>query len=473
MKLLSATMCLITLFAAPLGAARADAGADAPLLAALAKANQVCKDNAQKSKTELQSKLAHSPDMPPAQRAQLTETVKDLDRVITTTTAVLNDPAIKTGGLDPKQLATRLYNVTQLSNSVLSTAQRELGVAPTSRAEEIRAKQMQMVNSDPSLKLRFSHAWDGLASSSNDDRNFAGAGSGSNFFSEDGTTSAPVVVVSAYKPTTAQTAAKVVGRYGGTPGGVALEGSANGLGPVKTVKYDPRYNALVMDNQLVYFIRMPPWDAAALCREIGRDNKNDDPKDKHEGERVAVSMGSVPKENIVFGAPSTYQDTDIAHDLFLTDGFLANVVFGPYGVYDWSVGYRFPNGYEPRRIDHFAHMLVYFTFRNFTFKTNGGALDLANESLDVTLMPIGTDRAPSGAFLPDYKVLETGWAPPPAFVANANYLTSHLDYFRRERLIAKAFAYGELAAVFRSYKEAGIDLPALAADFTSAVTRGG
>lgn len=44
-----------------------------------------------------------------------------------------------------------------------------------------------------------------------------------------------------------------------------LEDSARGLGRVSMVKYNGRYNAQVMDNRLVYFIKVTSWNAAALA----------------------------------------------------------------------------------------------------------------------------------------------------------------------------------------------------------------
>jgi hypothetical protein len=466
MKIFSAAIGSIVLFAMLAGAARADEDPNANLLATVAKLTQQCEEKARQEKANLESKVAQAPNLPPEQRTEIAQTVQKLDHVIETTTNLLADPALKTGG-DSGQLAARMYAVVSQSKVVEISAQRELGVPPTSRTLQLLVTDE---NSKKSFEDRFSQAWDGSPFSNSKGADYAGEGTGTNFF-------APAVVAGTYSPTTAASAAAVVARYGSPPGGVGLEGTAGGLGAVRAVRYDPAFNALVMDDRLVYFITMPPWDAAALCRDIAGDNKSDDPNDRHDGERVAVSMGLEPKDNVIYGAHSTYQTSDVAADLFLSDAFLAGIVFGPNDQYDWTYRYKFPmplfsRSYDPHRVQDFAPMLVFFTFKDFNFTPNDDVLRLANLSFDVTLMPLGTARAPDGGLLPDYAALQNGWEPPPAFQTNAQFLTSQFPAFRRERLIAKALAYGELAALFRSYKEAGIDLSALASDMINGLANG-
>jgi len=260
-----------------------------------------------------------------------------------------------------------------------------------------------------------------------------------------------VAVNATYTATTPEAAERNKNVYGSSGGGILLEDSANGLGRIAAVKYDGRYNALVIDDHLVYFMKVASWDAAALCRDIARD------RDK--GMRVGVSMGSTI---LVYGERTTYENTAVAQDLLLADHFLGDFVFGRQ---DWTRGYKFPDEYEPQTANIKSHLLVQFVFRGFQFTTkDDNELQLTNLALDVRFMPVSDKPAPDGGMLPDIDELKRGYEPPPAFRNNAEYLTSHFGFFRKERIVAKTIAYGELAALFRSFMQTGINLEALASD---------
>jgi hypothetical protein len=415
MKTLRAKLCAVTVIALIAAAARADD--DPGLLAFIAQSNQHCQEFKQK-KAELERQAAQLQIA--SQKAQVTKNIDDLDRVIAATTTLLQDPALKTSG-DKKGIAARLYSAITQGNMLVRSAQHQLGVSPSSAIDRVLD-----MNIEPFL-TRISPGFDGSRRASNGDEN--------------------VVVVAAYTKSTAQTAEAIVRRDGSVGGGVMLEDPAGRLGPVSAVRYDGRYNALLMDNRLIYFMKMPPWDAAALCREIARN----------ENMLVGVSIG---KTSFVFGDRSTYENSGAARDLMLTDHFLGDFVFG---WHNWTNGYKFPNEYEPQTAEVKSDMLVRFAFKSFEFTTTkSGELRLANLAVDVTMMPVSKEVAKNGGMLPDIDELKRGYAPPPEFLANTQYFSSHFDFFRKERIVAMTVAYGELAALFRSYKQAGISLEALA-----------
>jgi len=446
MKIVRSCMYLITLLGMLAGFAGAQADTkqvDPHLAATLAKLNEAC-EKAKQTKAAL-AKAAQSTGMTSAQKAQATETLKGLDHVISSTTELLHDPAVTRGIGDPKEIAGRVYSAVQVSALVEREAQQQLGIAPASPTERLLEK-------NKSLMYRFSQAWDGSSYSGNDDH-APGGGNGTKFFR--GSLSAMqessvVYVSSSYQPSTPQSAEKIQNQDRGIGGGVMLEGSARGLGPLSSVKYDARYNALIMNDRLIYFITMPPWDAAALCAEI-----DDDPH-----ELVGVSEGSRDKDTVYFGLhPQLYKNTGLAQDVMLTDAFLGGVNFGGS---DFTAGYKFADGYEPKRPATFSEMIVRFAFGGFTFTAKDGELALSSLTLDVTMMPVDKKHAVNGSYLPDYAELRAGWAPPPEYVDNAQYIASHVEYFRSERIIARTVSDGALAALFRSYKESGVNLKALA-----------
>jgi len=197
-----------------------------------------------------------------------------------------------------------------------------------------------------------------------------------------------------------------------------------------------------------YFVKIPPWSLATLCREIGTDR------------RALVGVSETGGDGLVFGdKPDIYKGSDLAYELMIADKFLGDVIFAPPNA--WTQGYKFP-GAAPTTAIVKSSMLVRFAFGNFRFAANDGQLSVVNSSLEVRMMPVSKVPTPSGQLLPNYNAMDKGWTPPDEFVANARMLTDHVDYFRREALIAQIFADGETAAILRSLKQSGQDLNALA-----------
>jgi len=389
---------------------------------------------------------AQSPNISREQKEQATKAAAALEKVITATEGMLKDPALKTSPEKQEAIFAQAQSAIVYGNALASTTEKQLGVPRSGMTDHVIAAN---VNIDGLLTQvsRFDGSSPPYVTG---DEGFKGSGVGNAFFGIGANTSTPVSVNAQYVPTTPQAAKNNVATYESSGGGILLEDAAGGLGRVSAVKYDGRYNALVMDNRLVYFMKVPSWDAAALCRAIARDEKM----------RVGVSMGS--KESLVFGQRSAYENTGVAHNLLLADHFLGDFVFG---WHKWTNGYKFPKGYEPQTAEVTADMLVQFVFKGFQFTTTkDNELQPTNLALVVRFMPVSKTAAPNGGMLPDIDVLERGYEPPAGFLANAQYLTSNFDFFRQERIVAKTIAYGELAALFRSYKQSGVNLEALASE---------
>jgi hypothetical protein len=436
MKKLGVKVWVIALALVIASAAQADD--DPGLLAFIARSNQRCEELKQK-RAEIQRQAAQSQTIRPEQKAQAAKTIAELDKAIAATTALLQDPALRAYG-DKEGIAARLQFAIAQGSMLVRSAQREMGVSPSSAIDRVLD-----MNVAPFM-TKVSPGFDGAPRASNGDEGPV-YHSGTRFFGIGGNSSTPKVSA-AYTPTTPQSADRIVQHDGSVGGGIMLEGTAGGLGPVSMVRYDDRYNALVIDNHLVYFMKVPPWGAAALCREILQDKNM----------LVGVSMG---KTSFVFGDRSTYEDTDVGRVLLLTDHFLGDFIFG---WRKWTGGYKFEGEYEPQTTLVTSDMLVRFAFKDFQFTRKGDELQLANLAVDVRMMPVSNNPAKDGGMLPDMDALQRAYTPPPEFLANAQYFTSHFDFFRRERIVAKTLAYGELAALFRSFKEAGVELEALAAD---------
>lgn len=409
-----------------------------------AKFKQRC-EQLRQEKEKIQQ-AAQSPAATPEQKTQATQAAADLDKIITTTTALLDDPAVKAGGHQRDEILARAQSAIVAGNVVASATESHLGIARSGGpADHVVAAHVDI----DGLLTKVSR-FDGSRTYVNDDGGYAGVGVGNSFFS--GSPSPPVQAAATYTPSTPQSAAAIVAHDGSVGGGVMLEDVAAGLGQPASVRYDGRYGALVVNDRLVYFMKVLPWDAAALCREIAQDKRT----------LVGVSMGA---KVLIFGDnPALYQNSDVGRTLLLTDHFLGDFVFG---WNNWTKGYKFPDNYLPKTADVTADMLVRFAFKSFRFEAQNDQLQLANLAVDVTMMPVSKAQATNGGMLPDEDALRRGYAPPAAFLANTQYFTAHFDFFRRERIVAKTIAYGELAALFRAFKQAGLNLDTLAAELES------
>jgi hypothetical protein len=233
---------------------------------------------------------------------------------------------------------------------------------------------------------------------------------------------------------------EVIDRYKSFPGGVVLEGTATGLGPIDELKYDRRLNAFLFDDRAAFFPRIPAAKVADVCCAIARDEK----------ELIGVSLDD---QQSVYG--QLPKDGSIVLDLQIADAFLGDVVFAQDA---WSNGYRFPDGFQPKHpTSDVSHLAVLFNFNGFKFGVKNELVQLAEAGLNVKLVPLAESKAKDGGFEPDSEAMSKDVVPA-EFLANAAHLADHLDYYRRERLVDRVFAYGEVAAIARALKDTGFDL---------------
>jgi hypothetical protein len=255
--------------------------------------------------------------------------------------------------------------------------------------------------------------------------------------------------------TTVPDVQRTVRQYGSIPGGVVLEGAATGLGRIENVSYDSRFNALMLDDRAAYFVKFPAKTFAVLCRAIAQDDQ----------ERVGVSLG---KTQIVYG--KVPEDSDLAWNLKLADHFFGDIVFVSWKKEDhWTAGYKFANDYkpEPYQGKESHHTAVFFKFNGFEFKIDEEEIHLSKANLDVQLIPLSNQKSPDGGLLPDADAIARGDTPE-EWRKNAAHVAENIDYYRRERIIARTYAYGEAAAILRQLKKEGFDLEALAEGISKA-----
>jgi len=442
-------VCLLLCLAVNSAPAFADDVIDPKLAAQLAQLKSNCAQAQAeaKAKAEQLEAAKAAANIPPQKKQEIEQKLTDIKAVITKTETYLHQPLPATQAEQETYLKTA-YGAIADARIHESMVARDLGLPPSSPMEVMLSR---FGESGAGLKDRFGR-WDGQHAMTPDmDAPMVRAG-GNSFFGVAGQLPPSAIpsskTYSAYAPTNVELATKISNDNHGVGGGVMLEGLADGLDPVSSVDYDKGVNALVLNGNLIYFVKIPPWSLATMCREIGSDRNG------------LVGVSETGNDGLLFGdKPEIYQGSDLAYELLLADKFLGDIIFARRN--SWTQGYKFPTA-PPAEAKVRSQMLVRFAFGEFKFAQNDGQLSVVSSALEVRMMPVSKAPTPTGQFLPDYNAMDNNWKPPDAFVANARILAEHIDYFRQEALIQSVFADAETAAVLRSLKQSGRDLNALA-----------
>ncbi len=246
-----------------------------------------------------------------------------------------------------------------------------------------------------------------------------------------------------YAPTTVQgpTGSSSISKdYVSIPGGVVLEGQAE-IGPLENLTYDSRFNAFVVDDRAVFFLKVSPSIVVELCHALAQKDQ------------IGVSLGAVL---ISYGALP--KKSQLARNLMLTDHFLGSIAFG---WKDWTAGYIFANGYEPQQFNGSMHAAVFFRFSGFQFQVEQQEFKVAQEGFNDQFIPLSDQAAADGGSLPDEAAIMAGNVPR-EWELNLRHIAENMSYYRREKLIEQTFSYGATAAFLRGLKAQGVDLEELA-----------
>jgi hypothetical protein len=197
-------------------------------------------------------------------------------------------------------------------------------------------------------------------------------------------------------------------------------------------------------DRAVYFSPIPRESAAVLATALAGDD-----------DRVGVSLGSTELE---YGhIPKTSQ---VAIDLKVADHFLGDIVFANNELVS---SYRFANDYHPVRDSGSGNVAVFFKFKDFQFSVVDEQLQLAESSFDARIVPLLNEKAPDGGHMADLDGISQGKRYP-QYERSAEHVGQNINFYRKEKIVDRAFAYGEVAAFLRALKDANIDLNSLAAN---------
>jgi hypothetical protein len=165
---------------------------------------------------------------------------------------------------------------------------------------------------------------------------------------------------------------------------------------------------------------------------------------------VGVSLGET---EITYG--EIPKNSKIAMDLMVADHFLGNIVFARAEMIN---DYLFANDFRPLRGTSKGKAAVFFKFDDFKFSVTDKKLYLSSVRFDARVIPLLDAKADDRGGLPD----PTERTDCTEYEHNAQHVGAYIDYYRHEKVVNSALAYGEVAALLRALKANGIDLDSLA-----------
>ncbi|MCB2221561.1 MAG: hypothetical protein KQI35_14275 [Bacteroidetes bacterium] len=249
-------------------------------------------------------------------------------------------------------------------------------------------------------------------------------------------------VSSDYKPLDKAGADKIINVYKSIPGGITLEGIGKGLGEINEVIFDRERNIFIVNKEFIYQDPLRIDEMQDIVRAI---NLND---------IMGVSLAGTATQ-IIYG--ELEEISVVSVNLKLADHFLGEIAFARNG---WLIDYKYADNYKPKEANRELldfNLAVYFNFCEFIFSTSGSRMGLSNSNLEVTLVPLSTEKSVDGGHLPDFEALEDDRIPT-EYLENIRHITENIDYYMNEQLLRMVNAYGEMAAFARLMKKSGVNL---------------
>jgi hypothetical protein len=149
-------------------------------------------------------------------------------------------------------------------------------------------------------------------------------------------------------------------------------------------------NAFLLNSDIVYLNPVSPQEFSEIYRAITADDK------------MGVSLSA--QTAIVYGRLSP--QGEVAGYLELADRFLGDITFGSRRIIR---GYVFAAGYDPKPVNQFKNLAVYFNIHDMRFREAAdGTLARSGVSLDTTLVPLSATAGSDGGHLPDLDRVRKG-----------------------------------------------------------------
>lgn len=226
--------------------------------------------------------------------------------------------------------------------------------------------------------------------------------------------------------------------YREIPGGVVLEGVARGFEDLKEIGYDKEKDEFILNGKDRYKNPLSRKDWVALYRALKKDDL------------LGVSLSN--GEPRVYGAMG--KSSPMVANLIESDKILGGII---YGLHELLGEIKLPNNYKPKRSDKRKVKVIAFTaFTNYDFEKKDGRYVLRDNSLNIQIVPLASDKSDTGGHMPDEETLK-GFIMEDSDRENIAHLKSfQTEYFKMEPM-GTTNKWGEAAAFTRLVRETNIE----------------
>jgi hypothetical protein len=244
-----------------------------------------------------------------------------------------------------------------------------------------------------------------------------------------------------YVRPTAESVGEIVNKYKSVPGGVTIEGSLEGIGPVQSVEYDADKNEFRINGRWVLSGALNPSETRRVFEAVSRDDL------------FGVSLG---REDLVYGELPEGSLSCIF--MKMADHYLGSIVFA---AGTWVRHHAFPGGYRPRPDRRTGGIYaVYFNMSGFSVEKRDDRLVPAGAELGITLIPLTERTNERGGHLPDYLALAQGRVSQ-AFESNIGHIVRNMDVYEQDSRLQKVIAVGQTVSLARLLRDSGIPVRGL------------
>ena len=254
-------------------------------------------------------------------------------------------------------------------------------------------------------------------------------------------TAGDIRIMASYQKITRESLDNIIQTYKSIPGGITLEGMAQGLPTLNAVQYDANKNTFLLNGSLAYENPISKSEMKSILQAIASDD------------RMGVSLGD---QDIIYGGlvpgsiPTVYMK--------LADHFLGCIIFANER---WVAFNKFLGGYKPKANTQTGGCYaVYFNFNEFNFEIKDNVIKPVNSHLGIMIIPLTGQKDGLGGYLPDYDKVAVG-AVPQVYEENIAHIVNNMSNYQNETRIQKINHYGEAAAFARALKNGNASLDKL------------
>jgi len=233
--------------------------------------------------------------------------------------------------------------------------------------------------------------------------------------------------------------AQIVERYTDVPKGVVLEGTADGIEPIKSISYDKEKDTIVINGEATYKLPIARKDFAKILKSLLKDD------------RMGVTL--IQGEPRLYGSIS---GTDRLIDPMVeTDKLLGGIIYGIPEL----LTVKLPGDYKPKIAKERKIPVVAFTvFNSYQFykSPKDKSYVRAGCNIEVQLIPLADKKTDSGGHLPDDEVMKN-YVMEDADRANLGHLKEKQNEYLKIECIGQTAKIGEAAAFGRWVRDSKID----------------